>query len=165
MILLTIFGVIMFATKKVMEFLPNIHLLGMFVVLLTVVFRSRALISVYVYVFLDGAFSGFALWWIPYLYIWTVLWGMVMLLPRKMPDKVAFFVYPLICGFHGLIFGILYAPGQALLFGLSFKEMISWIAFGAVFDVIHAVSDFCMGFLVLPLLKPLLKMKKRSILG
>ena len=87
-----------------------------------------------------------------------------MLLPKKMPDKIALFVYPFLCGFHGLIYGILYAPGQALLFGLDLKEMLTWIALGASFDAVHAVSNFCVGFLVLPMSKALIKMKKSSML-
>ena len=32
---------------------------------------------------------GFGVWWVPYLYVWTVLWGMTMLLPKKMPNITA----------------------------------------------------------------------------
>ena len=89
------FGVLMFSSKLLMEALPNIHLLGMFTVLLTVVYRSRALYPIYTYVLLNGAYAGFSPWWLPYLYIWTVLWGVVMLLPKNMPRKAAAVVYPL----------------------------------------------------------------------
>ena len=163
LILLTIFGDIMFISKMIMEFLPNVHLLGMFTILLTVVFRSKALISIYTYVMLNGLIAGFAPWWWPYLYIWTLLWALAMLIPKKIPDRVAFFLYPLLCGFHGLIYGILYAPGQALMFGLSFEETLAWIAVGAPFDIIHAISNLCVGFLVLPLSKVLLKLKASSV--
>lgn len=104
------FGVLMFSSKLLMEALPNIHLLGMFTVLLTVVYRSRALYPIYTYVLLNGAYAGFSPWWLPYLYIWTVLWGVVMLLPKNMPRKAAAVVYPLVCALHGLAFGTLYAP-------------------------------------------------------
>ena len=59
-------GAIMFATKVIMEFLPNIHPLGLLTVVYTVVFRKRALIPIYIYVFLNGLFSGFSFWWLPY---------------------------------------------------------------------------------------------------
>ena len=54
-----------------MELLPNIHLLGMLTMVYTIVFRIKALIPIYVYVFLNGIFAGFSPWWIPYLYIWA----------------------------------------------------------------------------------------------
>ena len=87
---LTIFamlGALMYCSKVVMEWAPNIHLLGMFTMVYTLAYRKKALIPIYVYVFLNGFFAGFNAWWIPYLYIWTVLWGVTMLLPKQMPKK------------------------------------------------------------------------------
>ena len=75
-------GTLMFCSKIIMEAFPNIHLLGMFVMTYTIVFRRRALVPIYLFVALTGLYAGFAFWWLPYLYIWTVLWGVTMLLPR-----------------------------------------------------------------------------------
>ncbi len=72
---LTIFAMlasIMYLSKMIMEWIPNVHLLGMFIVSYTVVYRKKALIPIYVYVLLNGGFAGFSMWWIPYLYVWTV---------------------------------------------------------------------------------------------
>ena len=142
----------MYASKFIMQLLPNIHLLGVFIVAFTVVYRKKALYPIYVYVVLDGIFSGFATWWIPYLYIWTVLWGAVMLLPKKMPGKLRPVVYMIVCAAHGFLFGILYAPAQAILYGLSFKGMISWIIAGLPFDCIHGISNFFCGILIMPII-------------
>lgn len=144
-------GAIMFCSKIIMEALPNIHLLGMLTMLYTVVFRKKALIPIYVYVLINGIYAGFSLWWVPYLYIWTILWGITMLLPKNMPKKVAWFVYPVVCFLHGILFGTLYAPAQALMYGLSFKQMTAWIIAGFPFDVLHGLGDLAAGFLVLPL--------------
>ena len=76
-------GALMYASKMLMEVAPNIHLLGVFTIAFTVVYRKKALYPIYIYVLLNGIFSGFATWWIPYLYVWTVLWGVIMLLPKK----------------------------------------------------------------------------------
>ncbi len=159
-ILCTVFGVLMYISDIIMELLPNIHLLAMFIVTFTVVFRSRALISVYVYVFITGLTSGFALWWIPYLYVWTVLWVVAMLLPKRMSARPAIPVYMAVCALHGILFGVLYAPGQALLFGLDFKGMITWIIAGFPFDVVHGVSNLLAGSLVYPLCLCLKRMLK-----
>ena len=118
------FGALMYASKEIMAVLPNIHLLGMFTMLLTLAYRSRALYPIYVYALLEGLTWGFPLWWPPHLYLWTVLWGVTMLLPRNMPDKAAMIVYPAVCALHGLAYGALYAPWQALAFGLSWGGMI-----------------------------------------
>ena len=153
MVIFAMLGTLMFCSKLAMEALPNLHLLGALTMTYTIVYRYRALIPVYIYVVLNGAFAGFNLWWVPYLYIWTILWGITMLLPKNMPKGMAAVVYPLICGIHGFAFGILYAPAQALMFGLDFKGMLAWIAAGLPFDLIHGVGNFAMGLLILPLSK------------
>ncbi len=149
--LFPLLGAVMFASKLVMEVLPNIHILGMLIITFTVVFRVKALIPIYIFVFLEGIFSGFNVWWIPYLYIWTVLWGVTMLLPKSMPKKIAIPVYMVVCALHGFLYGTLYAPVQALFFGLDFKGTIAWITAGLPFDAIHGISNFFMGLLVVPL--------------
>ena len=162
LVLFALLGSLMFQSKIIMELIPNIHLLGMLTMCYTLLFRAKALFPIYVFVFLNGLYAGFALWWYPYLYIWTILWGITMLLPRRMPRKVAFVVYPLVCGIHGLLFGILYAPMQALMFGLNFKQMLAWIISGLPFDAIHGIGNFAAGFLILPLTDQLRKMMRRE---
>lgn len=142
----------MYASKIIMEMLPNVHLLGVFVVAFTVVYRKKALYPIYTYVFLNGILSGFSAWWIPYLYLWTVLWGAVMLLPGNMPKKIQPIVYMTVCAAHGFLYGTLYAPAQALMFGLSFKGMIAWIIAGLPFDCIHGISNFFCGILIMPII-------------
>ena len=159
--LFALLGVLMFASKKVMEFLPNIHLLGTFIVTYTIVFRSKALYPIYVYVFLDGLFGGFGLWWYPYLYIWAVLWAFTMLIPKNLPSKFAIPIYIIVCGLHGFLFGILYAPAQALIFGLDFKGMIAWIIAGFPFDITHGISNLLTGTLIYPLSMALNKAIKK----
>ena len=143
-------GTLMYCSKVIMSVLPNIHLLGMLTMTYTVVYRAKALIPIYIYVMLDGLFSGFNFWWLPYVYIWTILWAITMLLPKKMPLKIAGIVYPIICALHGFAFGTLYAPAQALMFGLNFEQTIAWIIAGIPFDAIHGVSNIFTGMLVVP---------------
>ena len=160
MAIFSMLGALMFASKMVMEWAPNIHLLGVFTIAFTVVYRAKALYPIYIYVLLNGLFGGFGIWWIPYLYIWAVLWGITMLLPRKMPKPVAVVVYSVVNALHGYGFGILYAPAQALLFGLSFKGMLAWIAAGLPFDAIHGTSNFICGFLIVPIVLVLQKLEQ-----
>ena len=153
-------GAMMYASKALMDLLPNIHLVGTFIVAMTVVYRKKALYPLYVFVFITGLLNGFATWWIPYLYIWAVLWGAVILLPQNMPTKIKPVVYMIVCGMHGLLYGVLYAPAQAILFGLDFKGMLTWIAAGLPFDVTHGVSNLLCGVLIMPLASVLKKAEK-----
>lgn len=158
MVVFSMFGAMMFSSKIIMEALPNIHLIGMFIMVLTLVYRRRALIPIYIFVILTGLIFGFSPWWIPYIYVWTVLWGATMLLPKKMPDIIAGFVYPIVCSLHGLAFGILYAPSQALIYGYTYQQMIAWIAAGFYFDLLQSAGNLAAGILVLPLTKLLKKL-------
>lgn len=146
-----ILSALMLVSKIVMEGLPNIHLLGMLTITYTLVFRKKALIPIYVYVLLNGLLAGFSPWWVPYLYIWTILWGVVMLLPQNMSKGIACIVYPVVCSLHGLFFGVLYAPVQALMYGFTFEQTLAWISAGLTFDVIHMIGNFAVGLLIIPL--------------
>lgn len=153
-------GAIMYCSKLVMEALPNIHLVGMLTVAFTLVYRKKALYPIYIFVLLSGLLAGFSTWWIPYLYIWTVLWAVTMLLPKEMPKKVAPVVYTVVCALHGLSYGVLYAPVQALFFGLDFKGMLSWIAAGFSFDLIHCIGNLLIGVLIVPIVTLLKKAER-----
>ncbi len=162
LIIFAMLGVIMFVSKYMTEALPNMHLLGMLTMTYTVVYRKKALIPIYVFVFLIGLFNGFALWWIPYLYVWTILWGVTMLLPKNMSNKVAIPVYAIVCALHGLSYGILYAPTQAIMYGLDFKGMVAWIVAGLPWDAIHAAGNFAVGLLIVPVANSFKEMKKAA---
>jgi energy-coupling factor transport system substrate-specific component len=167
---LTVFallGAMMFLTKNAMAGLPlpNIHPLGLFIAAFTLAYRARALAPLYVYVMVDGAFWGFSMWWIPYLYIWLPLWGMFMLVgaapAKKLPVKLKVLLCMFLCGLHGLSFGMLYVPAQAVMFGLNFNGMVAWIIAGLPFDIIHAVGNLAMGTLIIPLSELLKKLDKQ----
>lgn len=150
-VLFAMLGTVMFCSKLIMEAIPNVHLLGMFTITYTITYRKKALIPIYVFVFLTGLYGGFSAWWLPYLYLWAILWAAVMLLPKNMPRKVAVPVYMAVCGLHGFLYGTLYAPAQALLFGLTFEGIIAWIAAGLPWDFVHGLGNIVAGSLVYPL--------------
>ena len=162
---LTVFsmlGAVMYASKMIMEMIPNVHLLGVFIVAFTVVYRKKALYPIYIFVFLTGLLNGFSTWWFPYVYIWTVLWGVVMLLPPKMPKKIQPVVYMLVCAGHGFLYGTLYAPVQAIVYGLNFEKTIAWIIAGLPWDFTHGVSNFFCGILIVPIISAL-KLAERNV--
>lgn len=152
---------IMLISKLLLEAIPNFHLLAVFTIAMTVVYRAKALYPIYLYVFLQGIVGGFVLWWVPHLYIWAVLWGATMLLPRNMKRLTGTVVYTVVCALHGLFYGIIYAPAQALLFGLDFKGMLAWIVAGFPFDLVHAAHNLILGaVLIMPIVLVLSKTEK-----
>lgn len=150
----------MYVSKIIMELIPNVHLLGVFVIAITVVYRKKALYPIYTYVLLNGLIAGFSAWWIPYLYIWTILWGATMLLPKNIPAKIRPVIYMLLCASHGFLYGTLYAPAQALLFGMDIRATIAWIIAGLPWDIIHGISNFFCGILIVPIITILKKSER-----
>ncbi len=147
-------GALMYASKLIMEPLPNMHLIGVFTVSLTAVFRRKALYPIYIFVVLTGLLNGFGTWWIPYLYIWTVLWAVVMILPKNSEGKKAVAIYAITCSLHGFLFGTLYSPFQAIFYGLDLEGTITWIAAGLPMDAVHGISNLILGLvLVVPFTK------------
>ena len=155
-------GAVMYASKALMEALPNVHLLGTLTVAYTVVYRKKALYPIYVFVFLTGLMNGFGTWWLPYLYLWAILWGAGMLLPKELPRKARPLVYMAVSALHGFLFGTLYAPAQALLYGLTAKQTLAWIAAGLPYDAIHGVSNFVCGILTVPVIRALQRAEELS---
>ena len=153
-------GVIMYISDILMEFLPNIHIVGVLTVVYTIVYRSRALIPIYIYVLLNGLFSGFHYWWLGYLYIWTILWGLVMLVPRKLPSMPRYVIYTVLCTLHGLSFGLLYAPVQ-MFYNSDIRYIISWWSWGFITaDIWHGIGNCIFGILlILPLSRLLIKLE------
>lgn len=154
-VIFAMLGTLMYVLKWAMEILPNIHLVGVFIVATTVVYRAKALLPLYVFVIINFIMSGFSIWTLPYFYVWLPLWASVMLLPKNMPKVIKPAVYMVVCAAHGFLFGVLYAPAQALLFGLDFNGTLTWIITGFPYDVIHGVSNFVCGLLICPIISVL----------
>lgn len=154
---------VMFASKVVMEGIPNVHLLGTLVVAFTLTYRAKALFPIYGYVFVNGIWEGFSPFgWLPELYLWLILWGAVMLLPKKIPALIAPIIYMLISALHGLSFGVFYAPVYALFSGMGWDRVWLWVAAGLPFDLIHGIGNFVLGTLILPISMLLKKLDKKA---
>ena len=161
MVLFALFGALMYVSKLLLEALPNVHLLACFTVVFTVVYRKKALIPIYVFVFLMGLLNGFSAWWVPHLYLWTVLWAATMLLPTGLSDRATAICCCVLALLHGLFYGTLYAPVQALFFGLNFKATVLWIVAGLPYDLIHGVSNFFLALFCVPLIRALKAANKK----
>jgi energy-coupling factor transport system substrate-specific component len=154
---------VMHASQFALSSIRGVQLIGLFIAAFTLTYRARALIPIYVWVFLHGTFYGF-IFMIPYLYVWLLPWGLFMLAGKiKLPKKISVPVYMVLSAFGGLTFGALYAPFWALWQGLSFEQMLVWIAAGFRTDIGYAVSNFALGVLIIPLSELLKKLDKGGV--
>jgi len=157
-------GALMFATRVAMAGIPSVHPLGLFIATFTVVYRRRALMPLYIFIALEGLYGSYGLIWFAYLYVWLPLWGMFMLAGNlKLPQKIKPPLFMVLCGLHGLSFGTLCAPVEAVFFGpgLNPDWILARIIAGLPFDYVHAASNFAFGTLIIPL-SELLKKLDRS---
>lgn len=161
LVIFAMLGAILFMGKIITEVLPNIHPVTMLIAVYTLVYRARALIPIYVYVAISGVFYGLASWWLPYIYIWALAWAFFMLIPKNASIKTKGILAIVFCALHGLLYGTLYAPAQAILFGLDFKGMIAWIIAGFPFDILHMCGNIVISVLVIPLYKLICKLESQ----
>ncbi len=140
LVVFAMLGALMCVTTLAMEWLPNVHLLAAFILSMTAVYRKKALYPVYIFVMLYGLMKGFPTWWLPYLYIWPILWLVGMLLPRRHPLPMVWYVAA--GGLFGFLsFGVLYAPANVLLFSHTWATLPAWLLAGLPFDLLSMVGN------------------------
>ncbi len=144
----------MYVGQVALSFIPNVEVVSLLVIVVTCVFRFRAIFSIYIFVICEVFTYGFNMWVINYLYIWAILWLAILLVSKS--DSKA--VFALISALFGLLFGTLCSIPYFILGGIG--AGIGYIAQGIVFDLIH-----CVGNLVLTLLlySPLNRVLRKAV--
>lgn len=143
MLLLALIAAMMVATQVAMSYLPNVHLVAVFVILAVLLFGWKALISVYIFVALEALIYGFSTWVINYLYIWAIL-ALIALAFRKNRSPL---FWAAVSGAFGLCFGALCAIPYWFMGGWA-MAVSYWIA-GIPYDLIHCVSNALLAYLLL----------------
>ncbi len=145
-LVLTLLGVLMYASQVIMASLPNIELVSFLIIIVSRKFGIKSLLSVYVFVFLEILTFGLAEWVISYLYVWAIL-ALVTCLLRRADNQMAF---SLVSAIFGFLFGILCSPVSFIIGGFGYG--ISWIISGLPYDLLHGFGNLLLTFL---LYKPL----------
>lgn len=122
--------------------LPNVELVSLLTIVFTLVFGYKALYIIYIFVLLEGFIWGFHVWWINYLYVWTVLFIITLLLRQ---NRSSIF-WAVVSGVYGLGFGALCSIPYFLTGGIP-TGMAYWVS-GIPFDIIHGISNFFIAFVL-----------------
>lgn len=138
---------LMTALQAAMAPLPNIEPVSLLVLVYALVFGRDVFYIIYTFVLLEGLLYGFHLWWVTYLYIWT-LWALAVLLISRGRDRGPL-LWAVACGAFGLSFGALCA--LPYLAGGPWAAFAYWTS-GIPFDLLHCAGNFC---LTLALERPL----------
>ncbi len=145
LVLYALCAAIMFVAQIALAPLPNIELVSLLVIIYTGAFKKKTLFIIYTFVLLQGLVYGFGIWWVTYMYVWTILFLIVYLLKTTNPIVLA-----VIAGIFGILFGTLTSIPYFITGGPG--GGISYIIAGITFDFAHCVGNF---FSVLLLYKPL----------
>lgn len=147
-VILALCTALIFVQQIALAGLPNIELVSFLVILYAKTFRLKSLYIIYAFAMLEGMFYGFHIWWISYLYVWTILALITIALHAvKSPS-----IWAVISGVFGLFFGTLCAIPYLIMGGPA-MAITYWVS-GIPFDLIHCVSNF---FICLLLWNPLVK--------
>ncbi len=154
--LIGLMSAIMITAQVVLSFLPNIELISLLIILYTLVFGWRALYIIYVFVAAEGLIYGFGLWFINYLYVWTILFVLVLLL-RKLNSTI---LWAVISGLYGISFGALCSIPYFITGGIA-SGFAYWVQ-GIPFDVLHGAGNFIAALILYhPLYSLLIYIRKR----
>ncbi|MBQ8393368.1 MAG: hypothetical protein IJX51_06320 [Clostridia bacterium] len=165
MVIYTLFGVMLYLSDIIFEMIPNVHGVALLICVLSLVYRWKAIIPILIYVMITAITSlivsaGYSLWWIPYIYIFPILWLLVTLIPKKANIKLKVALCIIFSGLHGLLFGLMYLPFQVMMYNLNFEMALAWLSAGLVFDIIHMVGNISLSTLIYPLYKTLTRLEK-----
>ncbi|MGI6110402.1 MAG: hypothetical protein ACOYB8_11245 [Eubacteriaceae bacterium] len=141
-VLLSLCSAILLVVHVAFSFLPNIELVTPLILIYTLVFRKQIFYIIYLYALLTGLIWGFGIWWINYLYVWSVL-AIIVLLLKKNESVV---VWSVIAALFGLCFGALCAIPYWIAGGWA-AAVSYWIA-GIPFDLIHCAANFVVTLLI-----------------
>jgi energy-coupling factor transport system substrate-specific component len=155
--LIGMMSAILIAVQVALGFLPNVELVSLLIILYTLTFGRKAAYIIYVFVALEGIIYGIGLWWINYLYVWTVLFIITMLF-RKVHSTL---IWSAISGLFGLSFGALCSIPYFIAGGIP-SGLAYWVA-GIPFDITHGIANFVVSLVLFyPLHNLLENINKRT---
>ncbi len=134
-----------------MAFLPNIEPVTFLIIIYTLVYGRQVFFIIYAFVLVEGLIYGFGIWWVSYLYIWSILAILTMILKKNQSPVI----WAVIAGAYGLMFGALCAVPYLISGGIG-AAFAYWTA-GIPYDILHCIGNFG---ITLVLYKPVLSVLK-----
>ena len=141
-----VLGGVLSAAKLALAWLPNVELVSLLLLVYGAALGRRALLAAWSFCLVELVLWGPGLWWLAYLYLWSIPAALGWLL-RDMESPWG---WGAVCGLFGLSFGALCAPAWLLAGGWE-AALGGWLA-GLPFDLVHGAGNFV---LALALFRPL----------
>ena len=132
--------------KEVMNALPNINPVMLFLILGVLHYGAKTFYAVSVFVAVEICLYGLGMWALNYIYIWPLF--VALALPFRASHSRLF--WAAFAGIYGLCFGALCAIPYFFIGGWA-MALSYWVA-GISFDLMHCASNFAITFVLLPTL-------------
>ena len=142
LVLYALFGALFFAVQIALAPIPNVELVSVLILVTALSYGTEILFSIYIFAILEGLLYGFGIWWIMYLYVWTILALVVILLK----NKGTWILWCLVLAFFGLAFGALCSLPYLVAFGPA--TALAWWIEGIPYDLMHCAGNFASGLIM-----------------
>lgn len=133
--ILAVCAAVLLVVQVGLAFLPNIELVSLLIMIYAKSFGKKVFWIIHVFVFLEGIIYGFGIWWINYLYVWSILAGVVLLLKKQ----ESIWIWALVAGFFGLLFGAFCAIPYFFAGGIG-AGFAYWVS-GIPYDILHCIGN------------------------
>lgn len=146
---IVIFGIltaIVLVGQVAMAFLPNVEIVTLLFLVYALVLGKKVFYIIYVFAFLEGIIYGFGMWWINYMYVWSVQ-AVITLIFHKQTSVI---FWSILSGFYGITFGALCSIPYFFVGGPS-AAFAYWVS-GIAYDLPHCIGNVV---ICLTLYKPL----------
>ena len=132
---LALLGALLVIVQVALAFLPNIELVSLLVYVYAKLYGKKALVPVYLFALLEGIIYGFTIWWVTYLYVWTILVFISILVKHE----ESMIICAIVISLFGLSFGLLCSIPTFLIAGPG--AGISFFVAGIPFDMAHFAGN------------------------
>lgn len=151
-VVMSLYISITFALQVALKFIPNIELVTFMIGMAGIIYTWKISIPIsIIFVVLEMLIAPFGAWLILYLFIWPLL-VLIMMSLRNIIKK-HWWLFGVICGIFGLLFGSVDTVINILLFGKE-AALAYWIV-GIPWDIIHCISNTVIGII---LYQPIIKL-------
>ena len=148
LVLISIFGVLLFVMQLVLSFIPNVNVVTMLICLYVYILGGRkTFIILIVFITISGFYYGFGHWHLGYLWIYSIL--IILTVIFKILFKYNVIGLSILGFIFGLLFGFLFAINDSILINVDL-----WVYYlkGVPFDLIHGFSNMLAILLLFPVL-------------
>ncbi len=152
LVILAFLTAILLVAQIALAAVPNIEIVTLLVIIYTQIFGKKVFFIIYAFAILEGLLYGFGIWWLMYLYVWSLLALLVM----QFKKQESVILWTIISAGFGFAFGLLCSLPYFFIGG--FHMAAAWWIAGIPYDLLHGIGNIAV---TLVLYKPIYFLLKK----